>query len=97
MSANSLMRRSDTPFVVEFTRADGSISACEIIELSFEGVALRADVALQPGEFVLIGQLAGRVARRYSDFTWIEFVGRESDSSLAKGLRQILFAPEPQS
>ncbi|HVP84822.1 MAG TPA: PilZ domain-containing protein [Rhizomicrobium sp.] len=58
-----------------FTRADGETVKCEVLDLSLSGVSLRTNVRPPIGEFVLIGQMAGRVARVHETGIAIEFVG----------------------
>jgi len=60
-----------------FTRADGQIIHCEVSDISVGGVSLKTDVRPPIGEFVLIAQIAGRVARHHIDGIGIEFVGQE--------------------
>jgi hypothetical protein len=72
------MRRHDrtpTKGIARFTRADGQFVACEVMDLSVSGVSLKTDVRPPIGEFVLIGQMAGRVARHHEHGIGIEFVG----------------------
>jgi len=74
----SEMRRHDrtpTKGIARFTRADGQFVACEVMDLSVSGVSLKTDVRPPIGEFVLIGQMAGRVARHHEHGIGIEFVG----------------------
>ena len=61
----------------KFTRADGQIVHCEVTDISVGGVSLKTDVKPPIGEFVLIAQIAGRVARHHADGIGIEFVGQE--------------------
>ncbi|HVZ68230.1 MAG TPA: PilZ domain-containing protein [Rhizomicrobium sp.] len=58
-----------------FTRADGETVKCEVLDLSLSGVSLKTNVRPPIGEFVLIGQMAGRVARVHETGIAIEFVG----------------------
>jgi len=58
-----------------FTRADGELVKCEVLDLSVSGVSVKTDVKPPIGEFVLIGQMAGRIARHHDDGIGIEFVG----------------------
>ena len=60
-----------------FTRADGQIVQCEIMDISTGGVSLRTDIRPELGEFVLIAQLAGRVTRHHDQGIDIEFVGQQ--------------------
>jgi hypothetical protein len=60
----------------KFTRADGQIVQCEIMDISTGGVSLRTDIRPELGEFVLIAQLAGRVTRHHDQGIDIEFVGQ---------------------
>lgn len=64
----------------KFTRADGQIVNCEIMDMSVGGVSLRTDVKPPIGEFVLIAQVAGRVARHHPDGIGIQFVGNERNA-----------------
>lgn len=67
--------RTPTKGIARFTRADGQFVACEVMDLSVSGVSLKTDVRPPIGEFVLIGQMAGRVARHHEHGIGIEFVG----------------------
>ena len=64
----------------KFTRADGQVVQCEVMDISVGGVSLRTDVRPPIGEFVLIAQIAGRVARHHDDGVGIQFVGHERAS-----------------
>jgi hypothetical protein len=70
-----------------FTRADGQIVHCEVTDISVGGVSLKTEVRPPIGEFVLIAQIAGRVARHHADGIGIEFVGQEK--TLAEPSRYI--------
>jgi len=74
---NEMRRHDRTPQkgIARFTRADGQFVACEVLDLSVSGVSLKTDVRPPIGEFVLIGQMAGRVARHHEQGIGIEFVG----------------------
>jgi hypothetical protein len=72
------LRRADrtpTKGLTRFTRADGQIVPCEVLDLSITGISVKTDVRPPVGEFVLIGQLAGRIARHHEQGIGIEFVG----------------------
>jgi PilZ domain-containing protein len=58
-----------------FTRADGQLVRCEVLDLSTSGVSVKSDVRPPIGEYVLIGQMAGRIARHHETGVGIEFVG----------------------
>jgi hypothetical protein len=73
--------RSSQKGFAKFTRADGQIVQCEIMDMSVSGVSLRTDVKPPIGEFVLIAQIAGRVARHHTDGVGIEFVGQEKHAT----------------
>lgn len=60
----------------KFTRADGQIVYCEMIDISSGGVSLRTDVRPPLGEFVLIAQMAGRVSHHHDKGIDVEFVGQ---------------------
>lgn len=59
----------------KFTRADGQIVPCEVMDISVGGVSLKTDIKPMIGEYVLIAQVAGRVARHHENGIGIEFVG----------------------
>ncbi len=85
---DSLRRHDLTPTkgIARFTRADGQFVACEVMDLSVSGVSLKTDVRPPIGEFVLIGQMAGRVARHHDQGIGIEFIGGSPVTSTAEGL-----------
>ena len=64
----------------KFTRADGQIVHCEVMDISVGGVSLKSDVSPPLGEFVLIAGLAGRVARHHEHGIGIEFVGQDKSA-----------------
>ena len=66
--------RANTKGLARFTRANGDVVNCEVLDLSLGGVSLRTEVRPQIGELVLIGQMAGRVARIHENGIAIEFV-----------------------
>jgi hypothetical protein len=67
--------RSPTRGITRFTRSDGQIVPCEVLDLSLSGISLKTDIRPQVGEFVLVGQLAARVARHHAEGIGLEFVG----------------------
>jgi hypothetical protein len=69
--------RSSQKGFAKFTRADGQIVQCEVMDISVGGVSLKTEIKPPIGEFVLIAQIAGRVARHHSDGIGIEFVGQD--------------------
>jgi hypothetical protein len=73
-------KRSSQKGFAKFTRADGQIVQCEVMDISVSGVTLKTDIKPPIGEFVLIAQIAGRVARHQVDGIGIEFVGQEKSS-----------------
>ena len=73
--------RAPTRGMARFTRANGDVVNCEVLDLSLGGVSLRTEVRPQIGELVLIGQMAGRVARIHENGIAIEFVTPPPDRS----------------
>ena len=67
--------RTPTKGLTRFTRADGQLVPCEVLDLSVSGISVKTDVRPPIGEFVLIGQMAGRGARHHGEGIGIEFVG----------------------
>ena len=75
----SVLRRHDrapTKGLARFTRANGDIVGCEVLDLSLSGVSLKTDIRPPLGETVLIGQMAGRIVRHHEGGIAIEFVGQ---------------------
>jgi len=66
--------RTPTRGLARFTRASGEIVSCEVLDLSLGGVSLKTDRRPPVGEIVLIGQMAGRIARHHENGIGIEFV-----------------------
>jgi len=78
----SVLRRQDrapTKGFTRYTRADGQVVRCEVLDLSTGGVSLKTDVRPPVGEYVLIGQMAARVARHHERGIGVEFVGSAAD------------------
>lgn len=67
--------RTPTKGLTRFTRADGQLVPCEVLDLSMSGISVKTEVRPPIGEYVLIGQLAGRIARHHEEGVGIEFVG----------------------
>jgi hypothetical protein len=75
----AVLRRHDrtpTKGLARFTRANGDVVNCEVLDLSLSGVSLATEVRPQLGEIVLIGQMAGKVARIHEKGIAIEFVSQ---------------------
>lgn len=82
MLDSSVMRREErlpSKALAQFTRADGTVIKCEVVDLSTGGVSLKTLLRPQVGEYVLIGKLAARVARHHPDGIGLEFVGLRPD------------------
>ena len=62
---------------IQFTRADGQVVSCEVIDISVSGVSVKTNARPLVGEFVLIANIAGRVSRYHEDGIGIEFLGKE--------------------
>lgn len=73
--------RSASRGFAKFTRADGQVVQCEVMDISISGVSLKTDIRPPIGEFVLIAQIAGRVVRHHGEGVGIEFVGRPEQAS----------------
>ena len=79
---SEVMRRDErvpTKGIAQFTMVDGTLTKCEVMDLSQGGVSLRTPIRPQVGEFVLIGRLAARVARHHENGIGLEFVGLRRD------------------
>lgn len=66
--------RKPTRGMARFTRANGDVVQCEVLDLSLSGVSLQTTARPPLGEVVLIGQMAGRIARHHTNGVAIEFV-----------------------
>jgi hypothetical protein len=73
--------RAPAKGLTRFTLADGQLVRCEVLDLSTGGVSVKSDVRPPVGEYVLIGQMAGRIARHHETGIAIEFVGGLVDRS----------------
>ncbi len=73
--------RSPTKGLTRFVRHDGQVVPCEVLDLSMSGISVKTDIRPQVGEFVLIGQLAGRIVRHHEHGVGIEFVGNSNNSA----------------
>ena len=77
--------RTNQKGFAKFTRADGQIVSCEVMDISVGGVSLKTEIKPPIGEFVLIAQIAGRIARHHEQGVGIEFVGRENHAAAEPG------------
>ena len=68
----------------KFTRADGQVVNCEVMDISVGGVSLKSDIRPPLGEFVLIAGMAGRIARHHEHGIGIEFVGLDKQAPHAE-------------
>jgi hypothetical protein len=73
--------RTPTKGLTRFVRHDGQVVPCEVLDLSMSGISVKTDLRPTVGEFVLIGQLAGRVARHHDQGIGIEFVGATNNTA----------------
>lgn len=96
VDSSAVMRREErlpSKGLVQFTRADGTVTKCEVMDLSTGGVSLKTLLRPQVGEFVLIGRLAARVARHHADGIGLEFVGLRPDQHTPDTLHADISAP----
>ena len=81
---DSELRRDDrtpTKGLTRFVRHDGQVVPCEVLDLSVSGISVKTDLRPPIGEFILIGQLPGRVARHHDNGIGIEFVGTANNTA----------------
>ena len=93
---SSMRRHVRTPTTgsARFTRSDGTIAKCELLDLSISGVSVRTLVRPHVGEFILIGKLVGRVARHHANGIGIELVGLDPEGPTIAQLHTSLCAPQ---
>jgi hypothetical protein len=89
-SATRRHRREATKSLSRFTRENGSIIPCTVLDISTSGVSLETNVRPQTGEFILIGGMVGRVARHHETGIGIEFVAGGASDMNAKQLQELL-------
>jgi hypothetical protein len=65
--------RETTKGLAHFTRPNGDVVACEVLDLSLSGVSLKTEARPPVGEVVSIGQTQGRVVRHHENGIAIEF------------------------
>lgn len=85
----TVLRRHEriaTNSLTRFTRGDGTSVKCEVQDFSTSGLSLKTKIKPALGEFVLIGQLAGRVVRHHADGVGVEFVGLGPDRTTADAI-----------
>lgn len=75
---------------VSFTRANGDIANCKVLDYSLSGVFLATEIRPEIGEFVLIGGVPGRVARHHERGIAIEYTSQ--DKATAESGRSKTFA-----
>jgi hypothetical protein len=83
MGDETLLRRHERSHekgFAKFTRADGQIINCEVMDISVGGVSLKSEMRPPLGEFVLIAGMAGRVVRHHEHGIGIEFVGQDKSA-----------------
>jgi len=74
----------------KFTREDGSVVDCVILDFSTSGVSVQTNVRPHVGEYVLMGGMVGRVARYHETGVGIEFVDRERDEAKLRAALEAL-------
>ena len=65
--------RTTAPGFAHFTRANGEMIPCEVLDLSLSGVSLKTETKPRVGETVVIGHMSGRVVRHLESGIAIEF------------------------
>jgi hypothetical protein len=77
--ATALRRHERTPTnrMVSFTRSNGEVANCKVLDFSLSGVSLATQTQPPIGEFVLIDQMPGRIARHHDRGICIEFVSQD--------------------
>jgi hypothetical protein len=69
--------RSSIKSNVSFTRANGNVVNCKMLDISLSGVSVATTIRPPVGELVFISQMTGRVARHHDTGIGIEFVSRD--------------------
>jgi PilZ domain len=66
---------------------DGRVYACEVIDISLTGAAVKTDVMPTLGTCVMLGKMRGRIVRYTEQGIAIEFVSPMDHTALAKHIR----------
>jgi hypothetical protein len=66
---------------------DGRIYACEVIDISLTGAAVKTDIMPTLGTCVMLGKMRGRIVRYTEQGIAIEFVSPMDHGALAKHIR----------
>jgi hypothetical protein len=82
--------RTPTKRMASFTRANGDVVHCKMLDFSHSGVFLATEVRPPVGEIVLISEMAGRVTRHHDMGLAIEFLSQEKPA--VESTRPRLFA-----
>ena len=92
LEKTALRRHQRTPAerMVSFTRANGDVVTCKLLDYSLSGVFLATEFRPPVGEFVLISQVPGRVVRHHHAGIAIEFTSQ--DKMAVETVRPKLFA-----
>jgi hypothetical protein len=69
--------RKPTNRNVSFTRANGNVVNCKMVDISLSGVSVVTEIRPPVGELVFISEMFGRVARHHETGIGIEFVPRD--------------------
>ncbi len=71
----------------QFTRSNGQIVHCEVLDLSLSGLSLKTTAKPPVGEVITIGQVSGRVVRHHETGIAVEFSGpRKGERSYLRSL-----------
>jgi hypothetical protein len=67
--------------------SDGRIYACEVLDISLTGAAIKADIMPTLGTYVMLGKMRGRIVRYTDKGMAIEFVKPLDRTLLAEHIR----------
>ena len=81
LEETALRRHNRTPTkgMVSFTRSGGDVVKCKILDFSLSGVFLATGIRPHIGEFVLIDEIPGRIARHSDNGIAIEYMPQAWD------------------
>jgi hypothetical protein len=71
-----LQRRTPRAPIDHFTRSNGDVVPCELLDISLQGVSLRTKLHPPIGEVVELGQTKGWVIRHFDDCIGVQFLQR---------------------
>lgn len=85
-------KRIASNVLAQFTREDGTVVPCVVLDFSISGVSLGTKLLPRMGEQILFGGMVGKVVRFHETGVGIQFVERDRDEARFKSALKSLDA-----